>query len=205
MEPVDKYITIQKKRVHCIAAGSSEKLGVIFLHGARFSAKDWLSTGSLTYLAREGYGAYALDLPGFGESERISLMPQHFVKAFIEEVGFRRFVLVGPSMGGKIALLCALEKIEGIVGMVLIAPDGLPSLKDRLKEIDIPVLLIWGDRDQVIPITDSEVLLMETKRTHIWILKGEGHAGYFNRSQEFNETLLDFLANIPDPADSCLT
>ena len=49
-------------------------------------------------------------------------------------------------MGGKIALLCALEKIEGIVGLVLIAPDGLPSLKDRLKEIDIPVLLIWGDR-----------------------------------------------------------
>ena len=60
MEPVSKYITIQKKRVHYIAAGSSEKLGVIFLHGARFSAKDWLSVGSLTFLAREGYGAYAL-------------------------------------------------------------------------------------------------------------------------------------------------
>lgn len=191
--------------MHYIVAGSSKKLGVIFLHGARFSAKDWLSTGSLTYLAREGYGAYAIDLSGFGESERTSLMPQHFVKAFIEEVGLKRFVLVGPSMGGEIALLCALEKIEGIVGLVLIAPAGLPSLKDRLKEIDVPVLLIWGDRDQVIPIIDSEVLLRETKGTHIWILKGEGHTGYFNRSQEFNETLLDFLANIPDPADSWLT
>ena len=109
MEPVSKYITIQKKRVHYIAAGSSEKLGVIFLHGARFSAKDWLSVGSLTFLAREGYGAYALDLPGFGESERISLMPQHFVKAFIEEAGFRRFVLVGPSMGER-SLFCARLK-----------------------------------------------------------------------------------------------
>ncbi len=205
METTDKYITIQKGRVHYIVAGSNEKLAIVLLHGARFSAKDWLSVGSLTFLAKEGYETCALDLPGFGESERTDLTPERFIKAFIEEVGLKRFVLVGPSMGGEIALLCALGKIEGLAGLVLIAPSGLVSLKDRLKEIDMPILLIWGDRDQVIPITDAEILIKGTKRTRIWILKGEGHTGYFNRSQEFNEILLDFLSNISGSTGSKLS
>lgn len=199
METTDKYIAIQKGRVHYIVAGSNEKLAIVLLHGARFSAKDWLPVGSLTFLAKEGYRTYAIDLPGFGESETTGLKPEYFMKAFIEEIGLKRFVIVGPSMGGQIALLCALEKIDGIVGLVLIAPSGLASLKDLLKEIEVPILLIWGDRDQVIPITNADILLKETKRTHIFVLNGEGHTGYFNRSQEFNEALLVFLANISNP------
>lgn len=38
-------------------------LNVLFLHGARFSAKTWLDLGTLSLLADAGYRVAAVDLP----------------------------------------------------------------------------------------------------------------------------------------------
>lgn len=193
---VSLYITIHDTKVHYIATGEPHDLNVLFLHGARFSAKDWLSVESLQLLAKNGYGAYALDLPGFGESERASLKSEILMEEFVKELGLGQFVLVGPSMGGQIALHCALKKLKGLVALVLFAPAGLPAFKDQLKQVEIPILLMWGDRDKVISPSNADILLREPKRTRLFLFRGEGHTGYFNRPQSFNKVLLNFLVDL---------
>lgn len=192
-EDLSRFITLQDSKIHYLASGDPQDLNVLFLHGARFSAKDWLSVGSLKFLAEIGYGSFALDLPGYGKSDRVPLSPQQVLGKIAREMGLGKWVLVGPSMGGQIALQCALSGLKGLVALVLFAPVGLPSLKGRLREIEIPILLMWGDRDQVVSPSHADILLKENPRTRFVPVKGAGHTGYFNRSGQFNLALRDFL------------
>ncbi|MDP6180382.1 MAG: alpha/beta fold hydrolase, partial [Desulfatiglandales bacterium] len=174
-EVLSQIITMQGGKAHYITAGEPRDLNVVFLHGARFSAEDWISVGSLKLVADWGYGAFALDLPGYGKSDRNSLKPHAFLEEFVKVTGLARFILVGPSMGGQVALQCALKGLKGIVALVLFAPAGLPSLKDQLGRIEQPILLMWGDGDRVISPSHAGILLKETKRTHFVAFPGEGH------------------------------
>ena len=195
-EDLSHTLNLKDARIHYLASGDPQDLNVLFLHGARFSAKDWLSVGSLKFLAEKGYGAFALDLPGYGKSEKIPLSPQQFLEEISKEMGLKQWVLVGPSMGGQIALQCALSGLKGLVALALFAPVGLPSLKGRLREIEIPILLMWGDRDQVVSPSHADILLKENSMIRFVLIKGEGHTGYFNRPGQFNRALGDFLDHI---------
>jgi pimeloyl-ACP methyl ester carboxylesterase len=64
-----------------------------------------------------GWGA-ARDLPGpYGISQLAD-----DVLDVVRELGIQRYVLVGHSMGGKVAQLAASRRPEGLAGLVLIAP-----------------------------------------------------------------------------------
>lgn len=70
----------------------------------------------------------ALDARGWGRSDRpenghdIATMADD-VAAAIAVLGLDRYVLVGHSMGGKVAQLLASRRPSGLVGLVLVAPS----------------------------------------------------------------------------------
>ena len=55
-------------RLHFLTAGDRSAPVVLLLHGARFSSQTWRELGTLELLARKGYRAMALDLPGYGDA-----------------------------------------------------------------------------------------------------------------------------------------
>ena len=55
-------------------------------------------------------------------------------------------------MGGAFALSYALQKENQILGLVLVAPSLSGVDAELLEELDIPILLIWGDKDMVFPV-----------------------------------------------------
>lgn len=66
------------------------------------------------------------DLRGWGQSEpgsgySIGELADE-AQALFEELGLKKYVLVGHSMGGKVAQLLASRRPEGLVGLVLVAP-----------------------------------------------------------------------------------
>jgi len=71
----------------------------------------------------------AFDLWGFGASGRPpTLRPQDWVRQVIglmDRLGLAHAVLVGHSMGGRVALMCAVQAPARIRGLVLISADGL--------------------------------------------------------------------------------
>jgi pimeloyl-ACP methyl ester carboxylesterase len=106
---------------------------LLLLHGYSDSADTWRPLMKL--LEAEGQGALALDLPGFGEAERLArdkpILPQldRFVLAAVEHAASAsptgRVILVGNSLGGCVALRASQRRGLPLAGVVPIAPAGL--------------------------------------------------------------------------------
>ena len=97
--------------------------GLVCVHGLGQSGLMW--EGVITALPT-GWSAYALDLPGFGDSDPsptgYSIAAQaRVVRAFIEQLPHERVVLAGNSLGGVVALQAALEPSPALRGLVLVA------------------------------------------------------------------------------------
>jgi len=97
---------------------------LMLLHGfcgAKEDFTDWLDR-----LAAEGWHAVAYDQRGHGHSSHpageaafsLSILADDLL-AVADELNWRRFVLVGHSMGGMVAQLAALGAPERLAGLVL--------------------------------------------------------------------------------------
>src|SRR5919108_579201 len=69
------------------------------------------------------------------------------------------------------------------------------SYRDRLAQIRIPVLIVWGRNDLLVPVGDAERyrrLIGDNARVEIF--EDTGHAPMIERPSRFNELLRGFLA-----------
>lgn len=109
---------------------------VLFLHGFMGSSADWRGVA-----AAIGDRAFcvALDLPGHGAS--LGLAPEAYtiegtaraVVRTLDELEVRRPVVVGYSMGGRLALYLALRYPERCAGLFFeSASPGLEDARERL-------------------------------------------------------------------------
>ena len=187
------FVTIQQGRIHYLEGEPPDAPAILFLHGASFSAQTWQDLGTLTLLAEQGYRAVAVDLPGFGQSGRISGQPQDFLIELMECLNFSRPVLVSPSMSGHFSLPLVVQHPEKLSGFVAVAPVGIPSFEQQLKGIELPTLAIWGSNDQIVLVTQAERLCHLMLNAHKVILENAGHACYMRATVEFHQHLLKFV------------
>jgi pimeloyl-ACP methyl ester carboxylesterase len=90
-------------KLHWLEAGPAEGLPVLLLHGARFHSGTWKELGTLDRLAKEGFHAFALDLPGYGASPPAGARRLDLAD-FLAAQKIARPVVVAPSMSGHFAL-----------------------------------------------------------------------------------------------------
>jgi len=97
---------------------------LVFLHYWGGSRRSWSEViGPLS----KHFRCVAVDLRGWGKSDHeatdYNLHAQAGdVEAVIEELNLMEFVLIGHSMGGKIAQILAGRQPQGLRGVVLVAP-----------------------------------------------------------------------------------
>ena len=104
---------------------------LVFVHGYADSADTWRLV--LERCAREGRRAIAIDLPGYGEADRLKdgpVLPQYdaLVGELIERVADEAgepVVLAGNSLGGVIALRLGADTTLPLLGIAPVAPAGL--------------------------------------------------------------------------------
>jgi pimeloyl-ACP methyl ester carboxylesterase len=118
---------------------------VLLLHGLADSLISWYC--NIDFLADAGYRVIALDLPGFGESDKPSHLEYDpgsaadFVYDFCQELGIEKLSLVGNSAGGLIAGLFALEHPTVVEKLVLVDSAGLGrKVSWLLRAISVPIL-----------------------------------------------------------------
>jgi pimeloyl-ACP methyl ester carboxylesterase len=98
---------------------------IVFLHYWGGSSRTW--DGVVDALAGQ-YRTIATDHRGWGESDApvegyaIADLAND-AQGVIEALNLSRYVLVGHSMGGKVAQLLASRRLPGLVGVVLVAPS----------------------------------------------------------------------------------
>jgi pimeloyl-ACP methyl ester carboxylesterase len=127
-----------------MSAGTGDPL--ICVHGLGGTKASFLPT--VAALA-DGHRVIALDLPGFGDSEKPLPAPYdsaYFARAVIElmdALGIERADLVGNSMGGRVAIEAGLRHPERVGRVVLLSP-ALAWLRDRplkwLLQLPLPRL-----------------------------------------------------------------
>jgi len=66
-----------------------------------------------------------------------------------------------------------------------------------LAKIKMPKLLIWGSDDQIIPISESEILRELMPDMEYQVIQGSGHVPSMEKPEAFNAVLLKFLRENP--------
>ena len=122
-----KFVTVNNKRVHYIEKGNGKP--IILIHGFLYHTVMWEK--NIDALA-EKYKVYAIDLWGWGYSERLKKMEYSFefygkqVIGFMDALNIKRASLVGQSMGGGTSVYVAANYPQRVDRLVLVAPAVLP-------------------------------------------------------------------------------
>lgn len=101
---------------------------IVFVHGLSSYMGFW--ERQLPVFQAQGFRVLALDLPGFGASDRpdAPYTPPWYadlIDAWLGQLDIQRATLVGHSMGGQISLFLALDHPERVGRLVLTSPAGL--------------------------------------------------------------------------------
>ena len=113
---------------------------VVFVHGIGRSLEDWNEQYAL--LAGRGYRVISLDLPGFGESDALSVpysLPAfaRALDAFLGALGITEPAhMVGNSLGGAVSMRLAVDAPHRVRSLVLVDSAGFG------REVALPVRLM---------------------------------------------------------------
>jgi pimeloyl-ACP methyl ester carboxylesterase len=68
------------------------------------------------------------------------------------------------------------------------------DFRDRLPDVKVPTLIVWGEKDSILPVRDAnefERLISDSRKV---VMKDTGHIPMAERPQAFNDVLVKFLA-----------
>lgn len=180
------------------------RLSILLLHGIRFSSQNWLDIGTLETLAKAGYRATAVDLPGLGQSKAAvapaavgELAPGDFLKQVCDalELG-PAVVVVSPSLSGMYSLPFLFQHSSMLKAYVPVAPICTDKFKSQqYAAVQTPTLIVYGDKDYQL----GELSLSNLKHlpNHtVTVMKGAGHPCYLDDPDTWHKALLHFLETL---------
>ncbi len=137
--------TVQNTQLNILERGEGTP-PLVFLHYFAGSSESWSEL--IIQLQKTNY-CIAPDLPGFGDSQPVKEPTVEAVAKVIAELihqlDLQHYILIGHSMGGKIALALAATQPPGLRSLILLAPS--PPTPEPIEPSERSRLLkTHGDR-----------------------------------------------------------
>ena len=179
---------------------------VFFLHGNAGSLASWFADSP--FYRKANYDLFMIDYRGYGKSSG-RIRSERELRADVRTAWDvvaplytgKRIVIYGRSLGTALAAGLAAQVQPDLT--ILVSPFWSAADLARIyfpwapaallryplatnvdvREIRTPVLLVHGERDELIPVDNSERLLAITPNGAILRIRGAGH----NDIQEFSE------------------
>ena len=129
-----RFETVETKRGKISTLQAGEGKPVLMLHGLGGTKASFLPT--VGALAPHGHRAIAVDLPGFGDSDKpigARYDPKYFSQATIalmDALGLEQTDIIGHSLGGRVALEAVLHA-PGRFGHAVLMTPSLAWLRER--------------------------------------------------------------------------
>ena len=163
--------TVEVTKTGCgyLFDGSGEKDLIIFYPGAKVEAKAYAPL--LYRLAEAGYDAVLVEMPF-----NFAILGQNKADDIISNYSYENYYMAGHSLGGAMASIYT-NKHENIKGLILLAAYST-------KEIDVPVLSVYGSEDGVLNKETYTKSKGNLKNIEEHIIDGANHSGfaYYNQS-----------------------
>jgi 3-oxoadipate enol-lactonase len=100
-----------------------------------------------------------------------------------------------PEIVKSVRDMMLKTKPEGAAG----ALRGMAEREDQtdlLPKISVPALILVGAEDAITPVADSEKMHQAIADSRLVVLENAGHVSNLERTEQFNQALLDFLKEI---------
>lgn len=136
--------------VHRSGAPAAGRAPVVVIHG--WFTSHWEHRHTIAALAAAGHEVLAVDLPGFGESDRPSVMSYRYdasafadtIVAVLDTLAVDRASFVAHSMGAAASLVAAARRPERVDRLVLVNPSVYPvRLPPEARILLAPVAGPW--------------------------------------------------------------
>ena len=75
----------------------------------------------------------------------------------------------------------------------IMGSKAAPDLSGRLGRIEAPTLIVWGEKDRMIPVRYAGNFQSKIKSSQLAIIKSSGHTPYFEKPEVFSDIVLEFL------------
>jgi len=126
-----RYVVANGVRLHALEAGRRSDPLVLFCHG--FPQLAWSWRHQIPVVAGRGYHAVAIDMPGYGRSDKPDVRYDvaflaATVAAAVPALGHERAVLVGHDFGGAVVWPLARMHPSVVAGVVGVNMPDLPHL-----------------------------------------------------------------------------
>jgi pimeloyl-ACP methyl ester carboxylesterase len=100
------------------------------------------------------------------------------------DIRFTPIVVAGALRAGPRILWQAVRQIQQI------------DVRPRLVALALPTLILWGDRDRLLPVANAAILAAALPGAEVRIIPGEGHNVFFDRADLVNEAILSFIQKV---------
>lgn len=141
-QPPSQFILVDGMQVHVRDEGPrNDPLPIVLLHGTSASLHTWEGWAAALRGQRR---VIRLDLPGFaltGPSPKNDYSAEAYVNtvtALLNQMGVRRFVVGGNSLGGLVAWSLAYAQPLRVERLILVDASGYPPETGKTK-LDIPI------------------------------------------------------------------
>lgn len=121
IDSMSNYIEIENKRIHYLSAGTGGKT-ILLIHGWPTSAYLWRN---IITLVSQKHRVIALDLPGFGKSDK-SIEAKYtyeyhakIINGLLEKLQIESIVLGVHDLGGPVALTWMINNQEKVNALVI--------------------------------------------------------------------------------------
>ncbi|KAL3870485.1 hypothetical protein ACJMK2_038540 [Sinanodonta woodiana] len=179
----------------------SPQLDLLLLHGQAFTSQDWSKIKTLELLSAWNYRPVAVDLPGYGNSNKVTVKDNAiFLEELIQVLKLKAPVIVSPSMSGGFSLPYLFKDPSNVLtrckAYIPIAPVSTEKYeKKQYEQLKIPTAIIYGENDRMLG-TVSKDNLMNLPGSKVFMIEGAGHAAYLNKTDKFHQILYNFLLEI---------
>jgi pimeloyl-ACP methyl ester carboxylesterase len=120
-------------------------------------------------------------------------------------------VALRPRLRGALLLLVAAHpsKLPGPLAAQQVLGSGKPGfsdaleamcrypLRDRLEKISCPTLIVWGEKDLLVPLKDASIFEKLIPDSRKIVYKDTGHVSMMERPARFNDDVRAFLEEAP--------
>ncbi len=160
------FVDFRGGKVHYRVKGKGR--AIVLLHGFLGNIEVW---ENLLLALSNRYRVVMIDLPGhgltdnFGYVHKMDLMAEA-VKAVLNELQLRRYVLIGHSMGGYVAMAFAEKYMDNLRGLILFHSTAVADSDEKKVDRDKAIKVAKRNKDRYLKESLKKLFLPANVKKH---------------------------------------